>query len=370
MNISSLRKNENNILVDEVGNKVFQNQVFDQLMAYEHMSMTTPASQYVDAQANQVFFQNPEDTRRYIDINCSRLLDDNASLANKDVNVVNTYLSDVISFLAVVNKIVDNQDVNNKILGDTFTTKNNDSLDSKIPMYLCVEILRAKCLAFLGKQMDSLENFNVANNGGNSTLGMEFDKVVNKTKNLNYDKEYFGRDINEVTEKWLSACQIDATGSVDLYAKCEEGQCLIFVTQKVMENGQETLNEKSSPMFEVKKTIVSVPSNPVAPVTNTLFSTPDVFAGVPANNVFENVTVVDNNNKVEAMNNTNKVITLSEQSTKMAGYRAELKKLTQELKNKEKEKDEIQAQIDSVLEKIFNEDSYNNENSQIKGMVA
>ena len=37
---------------------------------------------------------------------------------------------------------------------------------------------------------------------------------------------------------------------------------------------------------------------------------------------------------------------------------------------KEKEKDEIQAQIDSVLEKIFNEDSYNNENSQIKGMVA
>ena len=339
-------------------------------MAYEHMSMTTPASQYVEAQANQVFFQNPEDTRRYIDINCSRLLDDNASLANKDVNVVNTYLSDVISFLAVVNKIVDNQDVNNKILGDTFTTKNNDSLDSKIPMYLCVEILRAKCLAFLGKQMDSLENFNVANNGGNSTLGMEFDKVVNKTKNLNYDKEYFGRDINEVTEKWLSACQIDATGSVDLYAKCEEGQCLIFVTQKVMENGQETLNEKSSPMFEVKKTIVSVPSNPVAPVTNTLSSTPDVFAGVPANNVFENVTVVDNNNKVEAMNNTNKVITLSEQSTKMAGYRAELKKLTQELKNKEKEKDEIQAQIDSVLEKIFNEDSYNNENSQIKGMVA
>ena len=66
MNISSLRKNENNILVDEVGNKVFQNQVFDQLMAYEHMSMTTPASQYVDAQANQVFFQNPEDTRRYV----------------------------------------------------------------------------------------------------------------------------------------------------------------------------------------------------------------------------------------------------------------------------------------------------------------
>lgn len=370
MNISSLRKNENNILVDEVGNKVFQNQVFDQLMAYEHMSMTTPASQYVDAQANQVFFQNPEDTRRYIDINCSRLLDDNASLANKDVNVVNTYLSDVISFLAVVNKIVDNQDVNNKILGDTFTTKNNDSLDSKIPMYLCVEILRAKCLAFLGKQMDSLENFNVANNGGNSTLGMEFDKVVNKTKNLNYDKEYFGQDINEVTEKWLSACQIDATGSVDLYAKCEEKQCLIFMTQKVMENGQETLNKKSSPMFEVKKTIVSVPSNPVAPVTNTLSSTPDVFAGFPANNVFENVTVVDNNNKVEAMNNTNKVITLSEQSTKMAGYRAELKKLTQELKNKEKEKDEIQAQIDSVLEKIFNEDSYNNENSQIKGMVA
>ena len=86
--------------------------------------------------------------------------------------------------------------------------------------------------------------------------------------------------------------------------------------------------------------------------------------------MFENVTVVDNNNKVEAMNNTNKVITLSEQSTKMAGYRAELKKLTQELKNKEKEKDEIQAQIDSVLEKIFNEDSYNNENSQIKGMAA
>ena len=82
-----------------------------------------------------------------------------------------------------------------------------------------------------------------------------------------------------------------------------------------MENGQETLNKKSSPMFEVKKTIVSVPSNPVAPVTNTLSSTPDVFAGVPANNVFENVTVVDNNNKVEAMNNTNKVITLSEQST-------------------------------------------------------
>lgn len=52
------------------------------------------------------------------------------------------------------------------------------------------------------------------------------------------------------------------------------------------------------------------------------------------------------------MNNTNKVITLSEQSTKMAGYRAELK-INSRIKNKEKEKDEIQAQIDSVLEKYL-----------------
>lgn len=356
MNVTNLMRNESGILIDKSGNKVFNNDIFNTLMSVEHISATAPAIQYIDAQANQAFFLYPEDARKYIDLNCSKLLDDNASLANPDINVKNTYLADVACFLAIVSKICDNSNVSDAILGDTFTTKNDDSIDSKIPMYLCIEILRAKCLSYLDRAISPLENFNLTDASlQTSTFNAEISKVIEKTKQLSYNKEYFGQDISDVTEKWLSACQIDATGSVDLYAKCDQNQCLVFVTQKLIENGQEVLNEKSSPMFVIKY-------NNIEPVVNIDAANvnPNMTAG--SQDVFQNVTVVDNNEQA----NSN--------ITGSRDYKAELIDLKTQLEQKQREEAELQARISQLLDQMVSGENNiqisDNEATNTYGMVA
>jgi len=360
MNISNLRRNEVGELVDINGNKIFGNGVFNSLMSYDHISATTPAAQYIDAQADQAFFPYSDDARKYIDINCSKLLDDNASLANPDISVKNTYLADVACFLAIVNKICDNDNVKNTILGDTFTTKNDDSEDSKIPIYLCIEILKAKCLSYFDRAISPVENFNLTDSSlQTSNFNAEFDKVIEKTKQLSYNKEYFGQDINDVTQKWLSACQIDATGSVDLYAKCDATQCLVFVTQKVIENGQEVLNEKSSPMFEVKYNTIE----PV--VTND--------ANIGSQDIFQNVTVVDNPITQE-QGVVNKEPEATSNIVVMSDYKAQLINLKAQLDSTRKQEAELQNQIDQLVDKMVAGVDSNvsvNDNDQIShGMVA
>lgn len=363
MNVTNLTKNESGILVDTTGREIFANGIFNTLMSVEHISATAPAIQYIDAQANQAFFPYPEDARKYIDLNCSKLLDDNASLANPDINVKNTYLADVACFLAIVNKICDNSNVSDAILGDTFTTKNDDSLDSKIPIYLCIEILRAKCLSYLDRPISPLENFNLTDASLQaSNLNTEFSKVIEKTKQLSYNKEYFGQDISDVTEKWLSACQIDATGSVDLYAKCDQNQCLVFVTQKLIENGQEVLNEKSSPMFEIKY-------NNIEPVVN--IDTANVNPNMAAGNqdVFQNVTVVDNN-----PNNKAQSVVLNSNIIGTIDYKAELIDLKNQLQQKQQEEAELQERISQLLDEMVSSENNiqenNNDATNTYGMVA
>lgn len=386
MNVSNLRKSQNGELLDISGNKIFTNGVFNSLMAYDHLSQTTPAIQYVDAQIGQAFVPFSDDARKYIDLNVSKLLDDNASLANNDTNVKNKYLDDVTSFAALVNRICDNQNISNKIVGGTFTTKNDDSKDSEIPMYLCLEILKSKCLNYLERKTISLENFNLAapEASKTSTLAGEFDKTINKCKTLQYDKEYFSTDINEATGKWLAACQVDASGSVDLYAKCDSDKCLVFVTQKIMDNGKESLNEKSSPLINVVKKAV-VPNvtqpvtvtnitQPVALANNTQVNTnlnPQVETAqvqLPNGNSNENVigNVSMSSKPAIAVTTTNNASSVysgwDEKKTKIAGYRSEVIEINNKLKELKKQEALLEEQLGKALDNIINESSIADEN--------
>ncbi len=363
MNVSNLKRNERNFLIDQAGMPVFNNDIFNQLSLYDHMSQTTPALQYVDAQIAQAYVPFPSEARKYIDINCSRLLDDNASLANQDINVRNLYLSDVSSFLAMCNRICMNDNIKNQVLGDTFTTKNDDSENSKIPMYLCMEILQAKCLNHLNTPMTPLENFNLTpatEQEKTSTLGQEFTKVIENTKKLDYNKSYFGQDINDVTKNWLAACQVDPNGSVDLYAQCDDTQCLLFITQKV-NGGNETVN--SSPMFTIQKNIDS--ANIVK----------------PGQDVFKDVTVVGDGqltpNKESAVNltpniNNNSSVTsapIAPKTDTNAEKMAQLKKYRDELTAKMNEVTSLQNQISSLINSMLDAEAKTSDN-EVKNMVA
>ncbi len=243
-----VRNSEGN-LVDNNGVAVFKNPIFNQLTSREHLSQISPNALYVDTQYNQVFATNVEDTRTFLDYNCSKLIDDNASLAS-DENIKKQYLNDVICFAAITKKVLKtaDQDTKNKILGGVFATKADSSEDSMIPMYLCVELLQAKCLKEKDMPLENLEVFDISPNAEvtkDSTLWNQLQSVIDDLKTLDFDKkDYFG-DMSDDSRNYLAACQIDPNGSVDIFAKCEEDKCMLYVTQG------ETSN--SIAMFNVTK---------------------------------------------------------------------------------------------------------------------
>ena len=246
------KRNNNGKFVDENGTEVFSNDIFNQLMSGEHNYLFTPNSNYVNMQVEKVFIPFPEDARKYVDIVCSKLMDDNGSLASDDKEK-ELYTKDVKSFMAIVNKICDSapEDVKNTILGGTFATKDDSDSKYQVPLYLCSEILKAKwnseyqnSPSEVWNDFDTNDEKTVATT---STLGEQMDVVINKLKTLDYDKEYFSGDMSVDSSNYVAACQFDSTNSIDIYAQCEDNSCDLYAT-----NGQQTYNIS---MFDVKKNV-------------------------------------------------------------------------------------------------------------------
>lgn len=262
-----VRNSEGN-LVDNNGVAVFKNPIFNQLTSREHLSQISPNALYVDTQYNQVFATNVEDTRTFLDYNCSKLIDDNASLAS-DENIKKQYLNDVICFAAITKKVLKtaDQDTKNKILGGVFATKADSSEDSMIPMYLCVELLQAKCLKEKDMPLENLEVFDISPNAEvtkDSTLWNQLQSVIDDLKTLDFDKkDYFG-DMSDDSRNYLAACQIDPNGSVDIFAKCEEDKCMLYVTQGETSNSIAMFNvTKENTENNVAQTPVENVASPV-----------------------------------------------------------------------------------------------------------
>lgn len=244
------RRNNDGKFVDDNGTLVFSNDIFNQLLAGEHNYLFSPNNMYVSAQVEKVFIPNPDDARKYVDIICSKLVDDNGSLASDDTKK-ELYTKDVKSFMAVVNKICDTapEDVKNKILGGNFATKDDSDPKYAVPLYLCSEILKAKWnIDYQNTPSESWDLFNTDDTATiekSSNLGAQMDVVIGKLKTLDYDKEYFNGDMSPESSDYVAACQFDSTNSIDIYAECGPLSCELYAT-----NGVQTYNIS---MFKVEK---------------------------------------------------------------------------------------------------------------------
>lgn len=256
-------RNSDKKIVDEKGNEVFKSEVFRGLSSVDNLVQVCPNTIYLDKQAQAAYLVFPDECRKFVEYHSSKLIDDNYSLASVeakgeqyfDDTKHREYINNIICFLALTNKIASVETkAKNDILGGTFPTKNDNSADSMVPMYLCVEMLKGKCRNDLNTPINSLDNYDVTgkvNIPKNSTLGQEFDKVIGKLKQLNYDKSYFHTNINEEAMNYIANCQVSNSqikeivdpdgivkkvkedGMVDIYAKCEEDKCVLYVAQKL-----------------------------------------------------------------------------------------------------------------------------------------
>ena len=248
------KRNNDGKFVDDNGALVFSNDIFNQLLAGEHNYLFSPNNMYVSAQVEKVLIPNADDARKYVDIICSKLVDDNGSLAS-DNKEKELYTKDVKSLMAVVNKICDTapEDVKNKILGGNFATKDDKDPKYAVPLYLCSEILKAKWNTdYQNTPSETWELFNTDDTATverNSTLGAQMDAIVEKLKTVDYDKEYFTGDMSKESSDYVAACQFDPTNSIDIYAECGPESCELYAT-----NGVQTYNIT---MFKVEKKIDS-----------------------------------------------------------------------------------------------------------------
>lgn len=264
------KRNNEGKFVDESGALVFSNDIFNQLLVGDHNYVFTPNNMYVSTQVEKVFIPNVDDTRKYVDIVCSKLMDDNGSLATD--NTRELYTKDVKSFMAIVNKICDTapEDVKNKILGGNFATKDDADPKYAVPLYLCSEILKAKWNPeYQNTPSETWELFNTDDNvfingqvKKESTLGAQMDTVIEKLKSVDYDKDYFASDMSQESSDYVAACQFDSTNSIDIYAECQPESCELYAT-----NGVQTYNIS---MFKVEKkqenVAVPLANDMVAPV--------------------------------------------------------------------------------------------------------
>ena len=280
------KRNNEGKFVDENGADVFSNDIFNQLVSGEHNYLFTPNSNYVNMQIEKVFIPSPEDARKYVDIVCSKLMDDNGSLASDDKEK-ELYTKDVKSFMAIVNKVCDSapEDVKNTILGGTFATKDDADPKYQVPLYLCSEILKAKWNAeYQSSPSETWDDFDTSDEktvATTSTLGEQMDVVIGKLKTLDYDKDYFSGDMSVDSSNYVAACQFDSTNSIDIYAQCEDNSCDLYAT-----NGQQTYNVT---MFNVQKQAelpatgdISLPTTDIALPETTSVDTPVEVAPVAA----------------------------------------------------------------------------------------
>lgn len=266
-------RNSEGKIVDGNGVEVFKSDTFKGLSSVDNLVQVCPNTTYLDKQTDAAYVAFPEECRKFVEFHSSKLLDDNFSLAS-DATKHNEYINNVICFLALTNKLssLETEKVKNDVVGGVFPTKNDNSADSMVPMYLCVEMLKAKCLTDANTPINSLDNYDVTPQSTiqkNSTLGQEFDKVIEKLKQLDYDKSYFSTDMSSDSMGYLSACQIDPSGMVDIFAKCEDDKCMLYVTQ-----GE---NVNSIPMFTVEK------KNEVSSSNEPVTATPEIaLPNIPA----------------------------------------------------------------------------------------
>ena len=271
------KRNNDGKFVDDNGALVFSNDIFNQLLAGEHNYLFSPNNMYVSAQVEKVLIPNADDARKYVDIICSKLVDDNGSLAS-DNKEKELYTKDVKSFMAVVNKICDTapEDVKNKILGGNFATKDDKDPKYAVPLYLCSEILKAKWNTdYQNTPSETWELFNTDDTATverNSTLGAQMDAIVEKLKTVDYDKEYFTGDMSKESSDYVAACQFDPTNSIDIYAECGPESCELYAT-----NGVQTYNIT---MFKVEKKIDSVDTVVAPEVSNVAVNQENVSSEI------------------------------------------------------------------------------------------
>ena len=264
------KRNNDGKFVDDNGALVFSNDIFNQLLAGEHNYLFSPNNMYVSAQVEKVLIPNADDARKYVDIICSKLVDDNGSLAS-DNKEKELYTKDVKSLMAVVNKICDTapEDVKNKILGGNFPKY-------AVPLYLCSEILKAKWNTdYQNTPSETWELFNTDDTATverNSTLGAQMDAIVEKLKTVDYDKEYFTGDMSKESSDYVAACQFDPTNSIDIYAECGPESCELYAT-----NGVQTYNIT---MFKVEKKIDSVDTVVAPEVSNVAVNQENVSSEI------------------------------------------------------------------------------------------
>lgn len=296
------KRNNDGKFVDDNGTLVFSNDIFNQLLAGEHNYLFSPNDMYVSAQVEKVFIPNPDDARKYVDIICSKLIDDNGSLASDDTKKV-LYTKDVKSFMAVVNKICDTapEDVKNKILGGNFATKDDSNPKYAVPLYLCSEILKAKWNT--DYQNTPSESWNLFNTDDNATvekssnLGAQMDVVIEKLKTLDYDKEYFNGDMSSESCDYVAACQFDSTNSIDIYAECEPLSCELYAT-----NGVQTYNIS---MFKVEKKNDAVDIAAEPEIAEALSISNEVTTPVVEDNILNNESVQSENSPVNIITDSN-----------------------------------------------------------------
>ena len=356
-------RNSNGKIVDENGVEVFKSEAFKGLSSVDNLVQVCPSTTFLDKQTNAAYVAFPDETRKFVEFHSSKLLDDNFSLASEETKH-NEYINNVVCFLALVNKLssLETEKVRNDILGGTFPTKNDNSNNSMVPMYLCTEMLKAKCLKDNGTPINSLDNYDVTGKTDipkNSTLGQEFDKVIEKLKQLDYDKSYFNADMSEDSMRYLSACQIDPSGMVDIFAECQDDKCVLYVTQ-----GE---NSNSIPMFTVQKKVETTTN-----VENQV-STPEIAAPSVTPNIeipaIEAPVVPSISNENNSVNNNQPEQNVSASNqNKEDEYKKKLEiiyKKREELENLRKQVTEAEKAL-SVAES----DAYEELASMFKGHVS
>lgn len=293
------KRNDSGKIIDGNNTEIFSNDIYNQLLAGEHTYIFSPNDNYVSMQTEKVFIPFADDARKYVELVCSNLMDNNGSLASDD-NEKKLYTKDVKSFMAIVNKICDTaqDDVKNKILGGVFPTKDDVDAKYQVPLYLCAEILKAKWnKEYQNSPSETWETYNsddAATVAKDSTLGAQMDVIVEKLKTLDYDKEYFNGDMSQESSDYVAACQFDPTNSIDIYAQCEEESCDLYAT-----NGVQTYNIT---MFKVEKkkeeapAPVIAPPAGIAPVENASSILP---ATAPVNIITDSNDVAQIGDKVE-----------------------------------------------------------------------
>ena len=234
-------RNSEGKIVDQNGVEVFKSDIVKKLAGPDHLIKVCPSTKFLNVQIDQAYLPNPEDTRKFVEYHASKLVDDNTSLASNN-EIHDSYINDVICLLGMVNGIDKkaSQDIKNDILGGIFPTKNDNSEDSKVPLYLITEMLKAKCQKDLERPVSNLDNYDLNDKqiAQDSTLGNEFDKVINAEKQLDYDKEKFSSDMSQESMDYFVRCSytlnVDTAKNnppIDNYAKVEDDKCDLYVTQ-------------------------------------------------------------------------------------------------------------------------------------------